>query len=199
MVDVIIFDLGNVIVKVNRSIFLQKLANNSDKSLKQISDYYEETMPISQFESGKLKPRDFYMRISADLGLRMDFDEFKNSFNDIFTLNDDVARIIKKLNKDFRLVLLSNTCVLHFEYIRDKYAIIEKFDDYSLSYKVGCAKPHPKIFLDAIKRSKTTPNNCVYFDDMAQFVKAARLMGIKAFQFIGYEKFADDLKKLGIV
>jgi HAD superfamily hydrolase (TIGR01509 family) len=67
-----------------------------------------------------------------------------------------------------------------------------------LSYKIGYRKPNPLIFLSALKKAKTLPFNCVYVDDIPEFVYIARLMGIKAFQYKNFEKLISDFKKLQI-
>ena len=108
----------------------------------------------------------------------------------------EVEKIIKSLKGKVKLVLLSNTNELQYEYARKKYKIIEMFDEFVLSYKVGMRKPHPLIFLEAVKKSGTLPWNCVYFDDIKEFVIIARFLGIKAFQFKNAKKLRNDLTKV---
>ena len=200
MIKTIIFDLGNVIVNVDRTNLFKELTINSNKNTAYIKDYYENSSVGRLFERGKLKPKEFYARVANELSLKMPFAHFKEIYCDIFTLNKDVANLIQKLKKkNFRLILLSNTDVLHYEYIKNKYKIIDIFDDYVLSYKTGCRKPNPMIFLEALKKAKTLPFNCLYFDDIPEFVYAARLMGIRAFQFKNYAKLVEDLKKSDII
>ena len=196
MVKTIIFDLGNVIVKVDRTSMYKKWAEKSNKEVKNITDYYSQLNAKTDFEKGKLTPKEFYQKVAAGIGLRMNFAEFKESYCNIFELNKNVAGVIKKLKKHYRLVLLSNTDKLHFDYIKNKFNIINIFDEHVLSYEIGKRKPNPLIFVEAIKKCKTSPFNCMYFDDMLEFIIVARLMGVKAFQFKDYHKLVDDLKNL---
>ena len=198
MIKTIIFDLGSVIVNVDKTNLYRKWAEKSGKNVDEIIDYYENSPAGKKFERGKLNSKEFYERVVRELNLKMNFDDFKKIYCNIFTLDSDVAKLIQKLKKNFRLVLLSNTDALHFEYAKNKYKILDVFDDYVLSYEVGHSKPNPLIFWTAIKKSKTAPFNCVYFDDIAAFVFVARLMGIKAFQFKGYEKLISDFGKVNI-
>ena len=94
---------------------------------------------------------------------------------------------------------MSNTNEWQYEYARKKYKIIDIFDDYVLSYKIGCMKPNPIIFLHALKKAKALPYNCVYIDDIPEFVYVARLMGIKAFQYKDFGKLKEDLTNLKVL
>lgn len=199
MINAIIFDLGNVIVNVNQENFYKKIAEDSGQTVDYIKGYHQNSIDRKNFEKGGINPKEFYRIVAKDLNLSMNFEEFRKCYCGIFTLNSDVANLIKKLKKDFRLVLLSNTDVLHFEFARKKYKIISIFDEHVLSYEVGYRKPNPLIFLEAIKKSKTLPWNCIYFDDIREFVYAARLMGIRAFQFRDYGKLVNDLSNAKVL
>ncbi len=199
MIKTLIFDLGNVIVNVDENKFFEKAAINGSKTVSCVKKYFESSPSRKAFERGKISTRQFYHKIAADLNLKMGFDEFKNAWCGIFTLNKNVERFIKNVKKDFKLVLLSNTDALHFGHIKNKFKIVNDFDEHVLSYKVGYRKPNPLIFLNALKKAGTAPFNCVYVDDIPQFVYVARLMGIKSFQYRNFEKFVDDLRTVNVV
>ena len=178
MIKVIIFDLGNVIVKVDKTEQFKSFSVNSDNTVSCIKEYFENSYWRKAFEMGELKPKEFFEKTAKELNLKMDFDNFKKVWCNIFTLNKDIENLIKDLKKRFRLILLSNTDEVHFAYIREKFKIVNAFDEQVLSYKVGHRKPNPLIFLQALKKANTLPFNCVYFDDIPEFVYV-----IKYFQF----------------
>ena len=200
MIKTIIFDLGRVVVNIDSSRHFKELAKNSGKPISLIKKYLDDSSPIVKaFGKGEIKPRQFYDEVSKGLNLKMSFNEFRNTWCNIFALNKDVEKIIKKLKGNFKLILLSNTDVWHFEYIKKKYKIITAFDEYVLSYKVGCMKPNPLIFLETLKKAKTLPFNCLYFDDVLEFIYVARLMGIRAFQYKNYGKLLMDLNNAKVL
>ncbi|MBI2558098.1 HAD family phosphatase [Candidatus Woesearchaeota archaeon] len=201
MIKTVIFDLGRVIVNIDKAKRSEKLVKNSGKSAEFIEEYLGDFSPVvKEFGKGRITPRQFYEKVSHELNLKMGLNEFKASWCNIFALNDGVADIIKKLKKEnYRLVLLSNVDVWHWEYIKNKFNVLDEFDDYALSYRLGCMKPNPFIFLDALKKSKTSPWNCMYFDDIARFIYVARLFGIKSFQYKSVEKLIKDLKNTNVL
>ena len=193
MIKAIIFDLGNVIVKVDKTEQYKKFSANSDKTVSYIKKYFDNSPIRKFFEKGRLNSNQFYNEITKELNLKIDFNNFRKIWCDIFTLNEDVENIIKCLKKNFKLILLSNTDVLHFKYLKDNCKIINYFDDCILSYKVGYRKPNPLIYLSALRKAKTLPFNCIYIDDIPNFVYVARLMGINAFKYKNFKKLMSDL------
>lgn len=195
MIKAIIFDLGNVIVNVHWDKLYAKLSASGNKSMAYIENYNESSSALRDFESGKINVKEFYRILSSDLDLNMGLNEFKNAWCNMFSLNKKVEQAIKVLKQRYRLVLLSNVDVVHFNYIKNNYKILDEFDDFVLSYEVGCRKPNPLIFIEAIRKARTMPFNCLYFDDIPLFVLAAKFMGIKAYRFRDYKKLNSDLVK----
>ena len=199
MIKTLIFDLGNVILKVDKTEQFKKLAADSSKTVSYIKAFFENSGFRKAFERGELKPKQFYYKTAKELNLKMSFNDFKKTWCHIFTLDEDVEKLIRALKRKFKLILLSNTDALHFKYIKNKYKIVTAFDEYVLSYEVGYRKPNPLIFLNALRKAKTLPFNCVYIDDIPEFVYAARLMGIRAFQYKNFKKLVDDLNKVKVL
>ena len=97
-----------------------------------------------------------------------------------------------------KLLLLSNTNELHFDYIRDNFNVIEMFDDLILSYRLGYAKPDEKIFREALRRANSPPEDCVYIDDIEEFCQAAERLGINAVVYKSTKGMIEELGRLGV-
>ena len=199
MIKTIIFDLGNVLVYFDEMPIFRKWAAAGNKKISQVMDYYKKSRPRRDFEKGKISPKQFYDKTVQDLGLKMTINDFRKNWNEIFTLNKGAERIVKSLKGKYNLILLSNTNIWQYEYVKKKYKVVDLFDEHILSYEVGMRKPNPMIYLIALRKSKTLPFNCAYFDDIPQFIKVAGIIGIKAFQYKEIEKLRNDLNKLKIL
>ncbi|MEK6946778.1 MAG: HAD family phosphatase [Nanoarchaeota archaeon] len=195
MIKCAIFDLGNVVINVSQRLMFEKFARNSGKSTNEIEQIYGDSADRKKFEKGKITSAEFYNSMKKDMNLDLTFNEFRKVYTGIFSHNKEIEKIIPKLKKKYRLVLLSNTDELHYKFIKQKFPILNYFDDSVLSCKVGMRKPNPLIFIEAIKKSGTMPWNCVYFDDILEFVWVARLLGIKSFQYKGSIDINKALKK----
>jgi biotin operon repressor BirA-like protein len=61
-------------------------------------------------------------------------------------------------SRGYRLILISNTNRLHYEYIRRTYPILRAFDHVVLSYKLKTRKPEPAIYRAALRLSGVPPS-----------------------------------------
>ena len=196
MIKAVIFDFGNVTVKFDETPHFSKWASCGNRSFSDVRSYYDRSPTRKAFERGEVTPRQFYEKYVHDLGLRIDFNDFVQNYCNIFSRNREIEEIIMALKGKYKLILLSNINELQYEFAEKRYPILGEFDEYVLSYKVGIRKPNPFIFLKAVRKSGVLPFNCVYFDDIPEFVYIARLIGIRAFQYKDAEKLRRDLKKV---
>lgn len=153
MIKAVIFDLGNVTVKFDEAPHFSRWAACGTKSFSEVKKYYQNSSTRKAFERGEVTPKQFYDKFVEDLGLKISYRDFKDNYCDIFSRNEEVEKIIKSLKGKVKLVLLSNTNVLQYEFAKKKFKIIDSFDEYILSYEVGCRKPNPLIFFKAIKKA----------------------------------------------
>ena len=76
--------------------------------------------------------------------------------------------------------------------------MLDIFDDFALSYKLGSKKPNPLIYLHALKKAKAFPTKVAYIDDIKEFVAASKFFWIKGIQYTNFEKLKKDLRRLNI-
>jgi len=149
-------------------------------------------------ETGKLKPDDFLKRCTQLLGVAFNFHVLKEIWCDIFLENLPAIDIVKQLQGRSKLVLLSNTNSWHIEFIRQRFTIIERFDEVILSHEVGLRKPDPDIYRHAIHLA--LPNASIfYIDDILEYVEAASKMGIIGIHYTDTESLRMQLTALGVL
>ena len=199
MIKTIFCDLGNVIVFFDNHKIAEGLAKFSNKDESYIYKFFLESIARKGFDKGNISPTQFFMDFKNNLNLKIDFNRFKKMWCSCFLgLNKDMEKLLKKLKKNYKLVLLSNTDTIHFTYIKNKYKLLNIFDDYVLSYKLGYKKPKPLIYQYALKKTNVLPNETLYIDDILEFVKAAKFLGIKSVQYTTFEKLETDLKQMNL-
>jgi len=195
---VIVFDLGNVILDFDHRIVTTRLAQLSTVSEKGIHDLIFGGNLESMYDRGKTSSRDFYQDVVKSLDIDVPFEEFRDIWTRIFTLKEDVCDLIRTLKKRYRLILLSNTNEMHFDYAFGAFEILRAFDDYVLSYRVGARKPDPKVYLAALQRAGCQAGECIYIDDKEEYVWAARRLGIQAIVFRNARQLQRELRALNI-
>ncbi len=199
-IEVILFDLGNVILPFNHFQIAEKLSQFSQRKEfqdpKKIFSYLFdfEKGAINPFDLGKVSPREFFQTIKESLDLSVSFEEFVPVWCNIFIEDQEVAQIILSLKRKWRLGLLSNTDPLHFNYILSKFPVMRALDKWILSYEVGFKKPAIQIFQKAVDWASVKPEKILYIDDTKEYVEVAGSLGIQSVHFISAQQLKGELR-----
>lgn len=192
---VIIFDLGNTLIRFDHNISAVKFARLFHLDAEEARKLFFDSELTQAFERGLLSPREFYARVTQRLGIKLPFKDFVDIWNDIFWEDTKACAIARRLKKDYKLFLLSNVSRLHYEYIEKKFDIIKIFDEVILSFAVGAIKPERLIFDDAVRRAGGDKSAVLYIDDREDLIRAANEFGIDSIKFEGAERLGAVLKE----
>ena len=180
MISTIISDLGKVVLWFDNTVFYRKMTAYCSKSVDEIREIVHRSPEfITLFDQGALTPHEFYERAVALLGARIGYDEFVAAYIDVFTRNQPVIDLYKRLKGRYRLILLSNTDPIRFGFVREHFPDILFFDDFVLSYEVRALKPDSEIYREALKKAGAPPASCVLIDDMEENIRGAAALGLK--------------------
>jgi len=198
-IQVILYDLGNVILPFNHYQIAEKLSRFAQRKEFQdpqkLFSYLFDLQKgvINRFDTGKVSPRKFFQSIKKNLALSLSFDEFVPIWSDIFVEDREVSQIILSQKGRWRLGLLSNTDQLHFHYILSKFSIMKAFDKWILSYEVGFKKPAVEIFQAAIEWASVEPPKILFIDDVKTHVDVAISLGMQGIHFLSAEQLKKEL------
>lgn len=191
--EVLLCDLGNVIAFYDHMISAQNLARivgiPAEEAFKRVfeSEYNQ------AFVLGHIDQHEFYSRMQMQFeGLPFpSYDQFVNIWVMIFRPNHRMVEALDELHGKVKMVLVSNTNVLHFNWISSKFPeIVSPFGkNLILSHEVHLQKPQPEIFHAALKLVDATPEQCLFVDDNAEFVAAATELGIKSLHYTDHRRF----------
>jgi len=200
-VKAIFFDLGRVLIDFDHRKAASKIASSSPFDEKEIYDLFFDSDLAGLFEEGRIEPADFFLKVKELLRARIGFEEFVLAWNDIFFIsetNRQVFELVKALRGRYRLTLLTNINVLHFEYIKKHYSLFEPFSEIIASFQEKVRKPNPLIYQKALSSSGVTPEEVFYTDDRPELVEGARKLGIRSSVFTGTETLIRDLQEQGV-
>lgn len=196
----ILFDLGNVILDFDFTPAFRKLSGASRRSAAEIKAFFLSSGLEVLYGGGKISSRQFYARVKKELKHGLNYAEFKKTWNEIFTLNKKVANLIERLRPHYRLVLISNTNAMHYQYVRLKYPVLRHFDRTILSFKEKVWKPDARIYRKAIKACRAAAGEIFYIDDREDLIEAAAALGFKTFAYKNNVKeLTKKMKEIGIL
>src|SRR4030043_478315 len=197
--EVILFDLGNVLLPFNHYQIAEKLsrftknADFQDPEMIFSHLFNFENGAINGYEVGKVSSLDFFQSLKEHLKLTLSFEEFIPIWNDIFWENLEVSEIIRSLKGKKRLGLLSNTNPLHFDYILSKFPVVKVFDKWILSHEVGFKKPALEIFQSGVEWACVEPEKILFIDDMKTHTEVAISLGMQGIHFQSAQQLIEKL------
>jgi glucose-1-phosphatase len=200
-IKAVLFDMGKVLIRFDFTPAFKKLARHTGKEPHDIADFFIQSGLEVLYDGGKLSSGDFYRRVKRGLGLKMSYTAFKSIWNGIFTPVPGMAGLVQRLKKrGYRLVIVSNTNAMHFDFVKKRYAVLRKFDRHVLSYKERFRKPDPHIYKTAAKACKAAPKQIFYIDDREDLTLAAKELGFHVWTFKNDRpELENRLKALGVL
>lgn len=175
------FDIGNVLLCFDRDVQLKQVSRATGIKVGTLQREFLDSGLMNDFEKGLLTDEELYDRLAKLSGTSWNQEVFLQAFTAIFEENLPMTSLLKTLKKrGKRILLLSNTNGLHFDYIRRHYDFVQYVDHAILSHEVKSLKPEPMIFQEALRAADTRPGSCFYFDDIPEYTRAAQELGIQA-------------------
>lgn len=94
---------------------------------------------------------------------------------------EEVKEELEKLQKRYRLILVSNTDCFSINQVLDKFQLRTYFDQIYLSYQMGMIKTEENFLKKILKESKLKAEDCVMVgDSILSDAEAAKNAGLKA-------------------
>lgn len=195
----VLLDLGNVLLFHDNALLFRRLAARAgvEDRAEELGRHIASDPSWTAANRGELDGEGIRERVCKLLGTDIPMPEFQLLWSSHFTPHEDVFPLVETLAKETKLVLVSNTNVLHAEYFLPQLPLLKKFRSLVLSCDTGSVKPEAELYELALKNAKVGPEEAVFFDDVPEYVDAAKALGMQGFVFTTAEQFRTDLRSLG--
>ncbi|WGD34810.1 HAD family phosphatase [Olleya sp. YS] len=180
MIKTIIFDFGDVFINLDK-----EGAMTNALELFELDELSEELIAFNAFyEQGLIDTNeflDFYLNNFPKLS-KKDIIEAWNYI--ICDFPPKRLEFIQQLAKDkqYQLILLSNTNELHINHIKEYIPFYEEFkacfDQFYLSHEIILRKPNADIFQFVLDENNLNPKDCLFIDDTKENTETANKLGI---------------------
>ena len=182
----IIFDLGGVILDIDipkaKDAFRELGVTEIDKlfGLGHASSIFK------QQEVGKISDDDFIAELNKMSSSELDKEKVFKAWNSLLiAFPEERIKLLKKLKKEYRLFLFSNTNSIHvraFEKMfRDQFneSFSDLFEKIYYSHVIGLRKPDAESFRFILKDSNLKPEETLFVDDAINNIEGAEAVGLK--------------------
>ncbi len=155
---------------------------------------------MRELDLGRLSTSDFFRRAEAAAGLPpLSDDVWTPAWRDIFEPLPDALTALARVRPGIPKVLVSNTNSLHWEGVLRVADVTRLVDACVLSFREGRVKPDPAFFATALAEAGVRARDAVFADDRAEYVEAARRLGLDAFAVESPQQFAEALSSRGLL
>ena len=198
VIGAVIFDLGNVLIAVDETRALDRMAARTGKTRRELENYVMLTPSVNQLERGELSAQRFFEIVRQDTGFDGDFTEFARIWSDIFTPIEPMIALARRLKGQVTRLILSNTNAIHMDYVLKQFSIVREVEGLVLSHEVGLLKPDPRIYKLALQRFGLRAERAVFIDDIPTNVEGARAVGLHGTHYQNPDQVRLELTKLRI-
>lgn len=196
--EAVFFDIGNVLLRFSQREVLRQFAAAVARHPLKMAEFLWKGRIVDRIERGQISGEEIHRLFRDELGYAGDWDDFRDLWCDHFELDRGSFGILKSLSGRMPTYLLSNTNVVHYDFIRERYQFPSLVKGAILSHELGLRKPEAAIYEAALKMSGTKAAETVFIDDLEENCAGARKVGLIAIRYRGAEDLKKRLKALGL-
>lgn len=196
-VDVLVFDLGGVLVDWNGIDPLVRLSQGK-LDPEQARRFWIETPWIAELDTGACTPEAFSAAMAEHLGLDIGAADMTSQLDSwLRGAYPGAAEMLARLGERHRLAVLSNNNALHWGKIEREFDLLHRFDRLFASHLIGLRKPDDAVYRHVQDKLGAAPQRIAFFDDNIECVDAARRAGWQAFHTKGLDQVQAALRANG--
>ena len=186
----IIFDLGNVLVKLDEAATMRAFEALGWPKKDHIREYAEGQRLFQAMGVGQMSNKQFFDAFRATTHSNVTDRQITDATNAmlLYIPEEKKRKLLQLRVKGHRVFLLSNTIDLHWQYCKnnlfpmDQYGVDDYFEKTFLSQEMHMKKPDDEIFQQVVKDAAMDPGATLFIDDLEVNCEAAERNGIHTFQ-----------------
>lgn len=200
MIRHIIFDMGNVLLRFDRGLFLDRLnVSEEDKQLLMHEVFL--SVEWVMMDRGTLTEQTAEPRMCARLPQRLHWavHELTSRWDEPLIPIDGMYELVSELkDAGYGVWLLSNASVRQHDYW-PRLPVSGLFDGKLISADEGIIKPQPEIYKLCLERFGLAAEECFFIDDSPANIEGANCCGIRGAVFRGDAKrLRRELRDVGV-
>lgn len=184
----LIFDLGGVILDLSVDHTLTAFAESSGMSKEKVHGLYYSVPGFLDYEKGAMDDHSFRKFVRETYCLSCSDEDIDRCWNAMLRGIPTVKLdLLMRLQKEFRVFLLSNTNSIHIQHINEvilpgagQQGVLDSyFHKAYYSHRMGKRKPDAEIFEQVLEENQLLPEETLFLDDYDVNIEGAKTLGIK--------------------
>jgi putative hydrolase of the HAD superfamily len=181
-VDVLLFDLGRVVLDINFDSVMANWAGHAGCEPDDLARRFVVDDSFRHHEIGRIDDAAFFASLRQSLGIGITDAQFLEGWNSIFAGEmPGIAPLLANAAKRMPLYAFSNTNPAHIAHFSAAYAdVLSHFREIFLSSSIGLRKPDAEAYDHVVKAIGVPASRILFFDDSAANIEGARARGLCA-------------------
>lgn len=200
MIQLVLFDLGNVLVNHDLPKFYRTVSAETGINPSTLAAQFRNEV-LEALESGRMKMPAYIEHYRALWGLDWDEARWTAEGASLFTLNETGDRLRRQLQSaGFPTAVLSNLAPYNRAGVQMTFpTVLEGHQRIFTSYDIGAMKPDLLVYRTVVASLGLPPESILFLDDLASNVAGASAAGITARQFVPANYDAIEAEIQGLV
>jgi len=203
MIRTILFDLGGVIINIDRDCSVEAFQKLGLKDASSYLDCYKQKGFFLELEDGRIDAKGFCSELSRLCEKTITCEQASQAWLSIIK-DVPVERLsfLESLRKHYRICLLSNTnpFIMDWAANPDFYgtgrSLETYFDHLFLSYKMRCVKPDAELFIKVLDILDEHPGEILFIDDGKANIEAGKQLGMLTYMPVNGTNWIPDVQKI---
>ncbi len=197
--ELVIFDMDDVLCHYDLGRRLRALARLADVTPRDVRAAVWDSGFEDMADSGGYMVIENYLHeFGTRLGRHISLEQWIEARRIAMQPNEDVLDLARKLSQQASLAIYTNNGPVvknHLDKLFPEAAEIFKLR--FCSYEFGTKKPDPVSFTKLMQALDQKPELCWFIDDKKSNVEGAKIAGLRAHHFTGFDALAAEAKKQG--
>ncbi len=197
-IDIVLFDLGGVLVDFGGVDAMKQLAGIEDDEL--LWHRWLTCPWVRRFECGGCTNDEFATGMVDEWELDVTPEDFLDQFRSwIGGPLPGADALVDQVRRTHPAGCLSNTNALHWDHNFVRWPILDAFDFRFLSFQLGIVKPDRALFERVAELLPVDADRVLFLDDNIVNVEGARAVGFLAERVRGVEEARSALSSVGVI
>ena len=199
-VDVLLFDLGRVVLDINFDSMMAKWARHAGCAPADLVQRFVVNDSFKHHETGRIDDAAFFADLRQSLGIGLTDAQFLEGWNAIFAGEmPGIAPLLAGAAQRLPLYAFSNTNPAHVAHFSKAYAgVLGHFREIFLSSSIGFRPPDAEADDHVVKAIGVPASRILFFDDSAANIEGARARGLRAVHVTSMDDVARALAALEV-
>lgn len=201
MIKNIVFDLGGVLLKLDRSACISAYNKIGYSGFDQVLSEYHQSGFFLDYEMGKISTEDFRMQIRKKCNSGISDKQIDDAMGEfLIGIPSYKLNYIATLKKKFKIYMLSNTNPVAMSFVYPMFgeendAVYKYFDKLYLSYELKMAKPNQAVFNFLLNDLNIASSDTLFIDDADLNLESASALGFKTLLINENSDFINEIDK----